>query len=310
MLLIRPWIRMNRYRITAFHIVFFIFIVSNVGGCLTPIGDPPLFLGYLKGVPFWWVLEHCWEAWAIGLIFLLSIFYIIDQRDFLRAPAEIRQKETAVEKWKISGFSNLVFLSIILISVFISTPLFLREALMVGSAVGSYLLTPKSVHQANGFTFTPIKEVAWLFLGIFATMIPALDYLSINAQQGKIPLHSEMQYYWLTGILSGVLDNAPTYLTFLTASLGMFGLSLDNPHHVLIYLRDHDHHLIAISLGAVFFGAMTYIGNGPNFMVKSISQEAEVKVPSFFGYLVKYSIPILLPVFFLIGLIFFKFRIF
>ena len=310
MLLIRPWIRMNRYRITAFHVVFFIFIVSNVGGCLTPIGDPPLFLGFLKGVPFWWVLEHCWEAWLICLTLLLGVFFVLDQRNFLRAPREIREKETAVEKWKISGLSNLIFLGVILVAVFISTPIFLREALMIGAAIGSYVLTPKFVHEANDFTFAPIKEVAWLFVGIFATMIPALDYLSINAQQGRIPLHSEMQYYWLTGILSGVLDNAPTYLTFLTASLGTFGLSLDNSNDVLTYLREYDHHLIAISLGAVFFGAMTYIGNGPNFMVKSISEAAEVKVPSFFGYLVKYSIPILLPIFFLIGLIFFYYRIF
>lgn len=310
MLLIRPWIRMNRYRITTFHIVFFIFIVSNVGGCLTPIGDPPLFLGYLKGVPFWWVLEHCWEAWLICLGLLLAVFFIMDQRNFLKAPREIREKETAAEKWEISGFSNLIFLGVILGSIFISTPLFLREALMIGAAIGSYVLTPKPVHVANDFTFTPIKEVAWLFVGIFATMIPALDYLSINAQKGNIPLHSEMQYYWLTGVLSGVLDNAPTYLTFLTASLGTFGLSLDKPSDVLIYLQKYDHHLVAVSLGAVFFGAMTYIGNGPNFMVKSISEAAEVKVPSFFGYLMKYSIPILLPIFLLISLIFFYFRFF
>lgn len=310
MLLIRPWIRTNRYRITTFHIVFFIFIVSNVGGCLTPIGDPPLFLGYLKGVPFWWVLEHCWEAWAIALAMLLIVFFFMDRHNFLRAPKEIREMETASETWKIGGLRNLFFLGVILVAVFISEPIFLREALMIGAAVGSYYLTPKYIHQANDFTFAPIKEVGWLFIGIFATMIPALDYLSVNAQQGNIPLNSEMQYYWLTGLLSGLLDNAPTYLTFLAASLGTFGLSIDNVNDVLTYVKDHDHYLVAISLGAVFFGAMTYIGNGPNFMVKSIAETAEVHVPSFFGYFLKYSVPILLPIFFVIGLIFFYFRFF
>ncbi|MEZ5404729.1 MAG: sodium:proton antiporter [Verrucomicrobiia bacterium] len=310
MLLIRPWIRTNRYRITTFHIVFFIFIVSNVGGCLTPIGDPPLFLGYLKGVPFWWVLEHCWEAWLISLFGLLAIFYCFDRHNFLRAPKEVREMETASEEWKIGGLHNLLFLGVILVAVFISQPLFLREALMIGAAVASYYLTPNYVHRANDFTFAPIKEVGWLFIGIFATMMPALDYLSVHAQQGNIPLHSEMQYYWLTGMLSGILDNAPTYLTFLAASLGTFGLSMEKPNDVMTYITQHDHHLVAISLGAVFFGAMTYIGNGPNFMVKSIAEAAEVKVPSFFGYFLKYSVPILLPILLIISLIFFYFRFF
>ena len=304
MLLIRPWIRMNKYRITAFHIVFFIFIVSNVGGCLTPIGDPPLFLGFLKGVPFWWVLQKCWIAWAIVVGSLLLVFYLLDHRNFLRAPREIREAETKNEIWKFSGLRNLLFLLIILIAVFLKKPLGLSEALMFGAAVGSWFATPEQVHQQNDFNFHPIREVAWLFVGIFATMVPALDYLEVNAN--KLGLDSEMKFFWLTGLLSGALDNAPTYLTFLAAAMGLHGLSLNNPEHVLQLVASHDRQLIAISLGAVFFGALTYIGNGPNFMVKSISERADVKVPGFFSYLLHYALPILIPVMALISLLFFS----
>ena len=181
MLLIRPWIRMNKYRITAHHIVFFIFIISNVGGCLTPIGDPPLFLGYLKGIPFWWVAEHCWPMWATGLGILLAMFFVVDSFNFRRAPKPIREKETAREEWRFDGLGNVFFLAVILGAVFIKRPIFLREALMVAAAVGSYYTTRKPVHEANHFNFHPILEVAILFLGIFATMMPALDWLRINA---------------------------------------------------------------------------------------------------------------------------------
>lgn len=309
MLMIRPWIRMNKYRITAFHIVFFIFVVSNIGGCLTPIGDPPLFLGYLKGVPFWWVLEHCWQAWMVGVAGIITIFYIFDRRNFLRASKEIRDKETAHETWKFDGLRNVAFLGVILVAVFLRTPPGLSEALMVAAAVGSYLTTPKPIHEANDFNFHPIKEVAWLFIGIFATMVPALDYLEVHANE--LGLDSEMKFFWLTGGLSGVLDNAPTYLTFLAAAMGRYQLSLNSSADMQTFLAQHDHELIAISLGAVFFGAMTYIGNGPNFMVKSISEQAKVKTPSFFEYLFKYAVPILLPFFAIVALLFFsRWRVF
>ena len=309
MLLIRPWIRMNKYRITAFHIVFFIFIVSNVGGCLTPIGDPPLFLGYLRGVPFWWTLEHCWEAWCVAVFGLIGIFYAFDSKNFLRAPKPVRDKETAHETWKVDGLHNLGFLGLILGAVFVRNPPGLSEALMVGAAVGSYLTTRKSVHEANAFTFAPVKEVAWLFLGIFATMVPALDYLETHA--GELGLNSEMKFYWFTGALSGVLDNAPTYLTFLAAAMGRQHLSLSQPADVAAFAAQHDHELIAISLGAVFFGAMTYIGNGPNFMVKSIAEAAKVKTPSFGDYFLRYALPILVPFFALVALLFFsRWRVF
>ena len=309
MLFIRPWIRMNKYRITGFHIVFFIFIVSNVGGCLTPIGDPPLFLGYLKGVPFWWVLEKCWAAWAITVGGLIAIFYILDRRNFLRAPRAVRKEETREEIWKIEGWRNVGFLALILAAVFMKKPAGLSEALMVAAAVGSWFATPKRIHEANAFNFHPIREVAWLFVGIFATMVPALDYLEVHS--GKLGLDSEMKFFWLTGLLSGALDNAPTYLTFLAAGMGLHHLSLNNPEHVRQLVATRDHELIAISLGAVFFGAMTYIGNGPNFMVKSIAEQARVKTPSFFAYLFKFAVPILIPLMGLISLLFFsRWRVF
>ena len=309
MLLIRPWIRMNRYRITAFHIVFFIFIVSNVGGCLTPIGDPPLFLGYLRGVPFWWTLERCWAAWLVAVLGLIAIFYALDSRNFLRAPKPIRDKETAHETWKVDGLHNLAFLGLILGAVFLRNPPGLSEALMVGAAVGSYFTTARPVHEANDFTFAPVKEVAWLFVGIFATMVPALDYLELHAD--KLGLNSAMKFYWFTGALSGVLDNAPTYLTFLAAAMGRQHLSLSNPADLSTFVGQHGHELVAISLGAVFFGAMTYIGNGPNFMVKSIADAAKVKTPSFGEYFFRYALPILVPLFALVALLFFsRWRVF
>jgi Na+/H+ antiporter NhaD/arsenite permease-like protein len=303
-LLIRPWIRMNKYRITAFHVVFFIFIVSNVGGCLTPIGDPPLFLGYLKGVPFWWVLTKCWSAWVIVVLSLIGVFYALDRANFLRAPRHIREFETAEEIWKFDGLGNLAFLMVILTAVFLRKPPGLSEALMVVAAVGSWFTTAKSVHEANDFNFAPIREVAWLFLGIFATMVPALDYLELHA--GRLGLNTSMKFFWSTGMLSAALDNAPTYLTFFAAALGRQGLSLNQPSQVLEFATAHDRELMAISLGAVFFGAATYIGNGPNFMVKSICEHAKVATPSFLQYIFKYALPILLPILGLVALALFS----
>ena len=305
MLLVRPWIRMNRYRFTGFHTVFFIFIVSNAGGCLTPIGDPPLFLGFIKGVPFWWVLQHCWQVWLVAVPGMIAIFYIKDRTNFLEAPSTVRELQTGRgESWKFGGLHNLVFLAILLGSVFIKNPPGLRELIMVGAAAASYLTTAKKTHEDNDFTFAPIKEVSWLFVGIFATMMPALDYLQLHS--AALGIKTEMQYYWLTGALSGVLDNAPTYLTFLASAFGVAGLNIDDPAHMQQFIAHHDHYLAAISVGAVLFGAMTYIGNGPNLMVKSIAEAAGAKTPSFFGYVFKYSIPVLIPFFWIISLLFFS----
>jgi len=302
MLLIRPWIRMNKYRVTTFHVVFFIFIISNVGGCLTPIGDPPLFLGYLKGVPFFWVLEHCWIAWLVCTLALIGMFVIFDLLNFRRPPKELSEQMTASETWRFQGLKNGFLLAVIIGAVFLPSPW--RELLMIAAAVASYFLTPPEIHRANHFNFAPIREVAWLFIGIFATMVPALDYLAKHA--GQLGLHSPMQFYWFTGILSAFLDNAPTYLTFLAAALGDQGLNLDQPADIRTFIAADSHFLVAISLGAVFFGAASYIGNGPNFMVRNIAAQLGVKMPSFFGYIFKYSLPILLPIFAIIALLFFS----
>jgi Na+/H+ antiporter NhaD/arsenite permease-like protein len=355
MLLIRPWIRMNKYRITGHHIVFFIFIVSNVGGCLTPIGDPPLFLGYLYGIPFWWVAEHCLPMWATGVGILLAMFYVVDRLNFNRAPRGIRAKETAHEEWRFDGLSNVLFLAVILFSVFINNPPFLREGLMIAAALGSYFTTKKPVHESNHFSFHPIKEVAILFVGIFATMMPALDWLAGNAKEllGQHPASGV--FYWGAGALSSVLDNAPTYLSFLSASFGSFvnhdvvaqvqahiasgavdytnitgdyaeqirqtleALQKYHASHVaarsvttdeietcfLLGNATFNKYILAISIGAVFFGANTYIGNGPNFMVKSIADHQKVHTPSFLDYIWKFTLPIMLPMLLIVWLIYF-----
>lgn len=305
MLLIRPWVRMNRYRITGFHTAFFIFLIANVGGGLTPVGDPPLFLGFLKGVPFWWTLEHLWRPWLLVVGLLVGIFYFIDRENFLRAPRAIREEETAEERWSIEGLGNLLPLGAILVAVFSPSPL--REIMMVAAAFLSWYLTPRITHEMNDFTFAPIKEVAWLFLGIFATMVPALDYLEHHAPQlaesfGLGSLH----FFYLTGVLSSFLDNAPTYLAFLSVELGLKGGSLANSEDVLRIATLDPVHLIAISMGAVFFGAMTYIGNGPNFMVKSIVEQFGARPPGFFSYIFYYALPILLPVLALAGWLFLR----
>ncbi len=302
MLMIRPWMRMNKYRITAFHIVFFIFIVSNIGGVITPIGDPPLFLGYLKGIPFFWSVQHLWPAWVVMMAGLLLSFYVLDRRNFRRAPDVVRELETGYEKFQMDGKRNFFFIAAILVAVFLPSPW--RELLMVGAAVASYAGTPKPIHESNHFSFAPIKEVAWLFFGIFGTMVPALDYVQLNA--GSFGVDTPIEFYALTGILSSFLDNAPTYLTFLATALGQQGMSLNNSADLVAFAGAHTKTLMAISLGAVFFGAATYIGNGPNFMVKSIADHAKIRTPSFFGFVLRYSIPFLLPLLALVALLFFR----
>ena len=301
MLLIRPWIRMNHQRFAAFHTVFFIFIVANSGGCLTPIANPPLFLGFIKGVPFWWVLRNCWSAWLIINGAQLAVFYLLDRANYQRTPGGL---DAGGEPVAVHGWQNVVFFAVILGSLFVPNPPFLREALMIGAAVASWVFTSRAAREANGFTFTPIKEVAWLFAGIFATMLPALDYLNVHARQ--LGISTPMHFYWLAGALSAVLDNAPTYLAFAATAFGLHHLSIDNPADVAAF-RIHDQaHLLAISLGAVFFGAMTYLGNGPNLMIKSITEAAGVPTPDFAKYVYRYACPILLPLLALIAWIFFR----
>ena len=229
MVLIRPYIRVNRYRISGYHIVFFIFIVSNIGGLLTPIGDPPLFLGYLKGVPFFWVITRVWLIWIIAVSFLLLIFYIIDYYNYKKLPDDMEHEvEAEGEHAFVEGLHNSIFLMIIIGAVFLKEPV--REMVMIFAAVASYFTTKKQIHEKNQFTFTPIQEVAILFAAIFATMVPALDWLELNAL--SLGISEPGHYYWCSGILSSILDNAPTYLNFLSASFGLHGLSVDNPMHM------------------------------------------------------------------------------
>jgi Na+/H+ antiporter NhaD/arsenite permease-like protein len=303
MLLIRPWMRMNRLRYTHLHTVFFIFIISNTAGCLTPIGDPPLFLGYLKGIPFLWELENLWLPWLLTVGSLLFIFWVLDVRNYSRLPSSLAEAAEGKEKFVFRGALNAGILAVILAAVFLETPI--REVLMVASGAASWYLTPREIHKANDFSFGPIKEVAWLFLGIFVVMVPALDYLSLHAED--FGLNHPIPFYFLTGALSSVLDNAPTYLTFLTTAIssvdgpGDASLSIDEKEHVLYFLAHHSSTAAAISLGAVFFGAMTYIGNGPNLLVKAIVDRSGFKTPHFLEYIYRYSLPILLPVLTVVG---------
>jgi Na+/H+ antiporter NhaD/arsenite permease-like protein len=300
MLLIRPWIHMNRYRVTAHHIAFFIFIVANVGGCLAPTG-PPLYLGYLQGIPFWWPAQHCWPMWATAVGMLLALFYVVDKINFSRAPCAVREKEVASEQWSFSGLPNLFFVAVILGAVFVNQPVFLREALMLAAAAASYFTTKKSVHGANHFNFHPITEVAILFAGIFATMMPALDWLAANAREVLGVHPSPGIFFWSAGGLSAVLDNAPTYLGFLAA---LFGLT-DASNAADLLGRDALG-VVAVSVGSVFFGAATYIGNNPNFMIKAIAEQQKVRVPGFLGFVFKFALPFLLPVLLTVWLVFFR----
>jgi len=307
MLLIRPWIRMNRYRITGFHIVFFIFIVANVGGCLTPVGDPPLFLGYLRGVPFFWTLQRLWMEWLLVIFLLLGVFYVIDFRNFRKAPLPIRNKETEKETFQIEGWKNICFLAVILLCVLgrgWGVPWGIPELVMAISAWTSHRLTSPRIRQQNEFSFEPLREVAWLFVGIFTTLIPVIHLLTVHSHSLGQP--SNLQYYWMTGSLSAFLDNAPTYLTFLTLALNLHepALHLFDSAEVARFALQDPNTLAAISLGAVFFGAATYIGNGPNLLVKSIADRAKIHMPSFFGYILRYTLTILIPILALAGWLF------
>ena len=294
MILIRPLLRANAHR--KHHVflpIFFIFLVSNIGGSLTPLGDPPLFLGYLNGVPFFWTLK-LFPFWLTALGILLSLFFLLDLL-FLkwdRTPHSATEPPSGKGP-HLKGRRNLICFAAIIGAVFLPEPF--REIVMVAAAIVSLKITPKTYHEANGFNFDPILEVAIIFLGIFITMVPALTLLETRG--AELGITSPWQFFWTTGGFSSFLDNAPTYMTF--ATLGG-GLKLGGP-----YFQMPEKLLMAVSAGAVFFGANTYIGNAPNFMVRSIAQHRGWKMPSFFGYMV-WSAAILLPLFLVITLIFFR----
>jgi Na+/H+ antiporter NhaD/arsenite permease-like protein len=237
--------------------------------------------------------------WALGLGILLTMFFVVDSFNFMRAPKPIRETETTHEQWRFDGLGNVFFLAVILGAVFIDRPSFLRETLMVAAAIGSYCTTRKPVHEANDFNFQPIQEVAILFIGIFATMMPAVDWLQVNAANLGQP--TPTLFFWGSGALSSVLDNAPTYLSFLSALMGVAQDS-DLPH----LLATQSTNLVAISVGAVFFGANTYIGNGPNFMVKAIADQQKVRTPTFLGYVFRFTLPFMVPMLLIVWWRFFR----
>jgi len=327
MLLIRPFIRLNKTRIKAYHIIFFIFTVSNVGGSLTPIGDPPLFLGFLKGVPFFWTLEHNLFPWIFALILLLVLFYVLDKRN--KSDYGLDDEEvTFTGKVRLIGYRNFIWLGVVIASVFLDPNVFdwvpgieydgqkfsyLREIIMLSVAYLSFKFARKDAIQGNEFSFEPIREVAFIFVGIFGTMMPALELVggfAASPEGSKLITHNTL--YWGTGMLSGFLDNAPTYINFLTAAMAAEGGTITKVAQVVAFAEGgtFDNSILdlkAISVAAVFFGAFTYIGNGPNFMVKSIAEQIGIKMPSFFGYIIRFSIPFLLPLLIIVWLVFFAF---
>jgi len=328
MLLIRPFIRLNRNRIKPYHIIFFIFMVSNIGGSLTPIGDPPLFLGFLKGVPFFWTLQYNLIPWFFASVILALIFFFIDKGNKSDYSSE---EDTDVPSGKVTlkGAKNFLWLAVIVGSVFLDPNViewvpaivydgqkfsFVREIIMLTSGYLSYKMADKACLKANEFNFEPIREVAFIFIGIFGTMMPALELVGNFAQsESGAALITHNTLYWGTGLLSGFLDNAPTYINFLTAAMASQGTSINNVSDVVNFANGGGLNSIislkAISVAAVFFGSMTYIGNGPNFMVKSIAEQVGIKMPSFFGYIIRFSIPILLPLFLVVWLIFFYWQV-
>ena len=294
MLLIRPLLQTNRERAKVTHtVVFFIFLVSNIGGMLTPLGDPPLFLGYLQGVPFAWTLR-LWLPWLTMTASLLILYYVWDSRHHAHETRAARERDhTQIEPLRIQGALNgLWLLGVVAAVAFLHEPV--RELAILALAGISLWRTPKVIRRANQFTAAPMVEVAVLFLGIFLTMIPALELLHVRG--GELGVREPWQFFWATGARSSFLDNAPTYLAFLALaqSLGLPAEVVGVPHVILA----------AISVGAVAMGANTYIGNAPNFMVKAIAEAAGVRMPSFFGYMA-YSGAVLLPLFALVTILFF-----
>jgi len=313
MLLIRPLLHTNSERKHVVHtVVFFIFLVSNIGGSLLPIGDPPLFLGYLKGVPFLWTLGLFGE-WLVCTAILLGIYYWVDRRAYAKEDMAARQRDVFERKpLRVQGWHNAIWLSGVVLAVAFLVPgkpilgftvfPFMRELVMLAFVAAAWLTTNSTIRTENRFNFHAITEVAALFVGIFIAM--QIPVMVLNVKGPALGLSDPWHFYWLTGALSSFLDNAPTYVVFfetanaMTHEPGPGIIPLTSGH----YIREDL--LVGISLGAVFMGAMTYIGNGPNFMVKSIAEQSGVRMPTFFGYMFKYSLVFLLPVFLLITLLF------
>jgi len=302
MLLIRPLLTTNQQRTRVVHtVVFFVFLVANIGGSLTPLGDPPLFMGYLAGVPFTWTFR-LGMPWAVAVGLLLAVYYTLDTYHYRREPAEALARDAAEETaLRVRGaWLNGPLLLGVVLSVALLTervvPFPTREGVLIALALASWFGTPRAARAANRFTFYPIVEVAVLFAGIFATMIPPI--LMLQARGAELGVASPAAFFWATGSLSAFLDNTPTYVVFfaLARSLGV-------PPGAVGVAGVEQTLLVAISLGAVFMGAMTYIGNAPNFMVKAIAEERGLRMPTFFGFML-WSLGFLLPLFGLLTLIF------
>ncbi len=325
MLLIRPILRANARRAHKVHtVVFFIFLVANIGGSLTPLGDPPLFLGFLHGVPFFWTLSLIGPMSLVAGILLVTYFFL-DLMYWRRETEAGRQIDQSEGRLGVEGLHNLLFLGGILGGVILSgtwhageVTIFgvhqqiqnlVRDGLLIIMGLLSMWTTAKPTREANGFSWFPILEVAYLFAGIFMTIIPALAILKAGehgALSGLVRAVTEpWHFFWVTGALSSFLDNAPTYLTFLTTAEGMLFPGIPEPEVIHRIIAEHEIFLTAISTGAVFMGAMTYIGNAPNFMVKSIAEESGIEMPSFFGYLFRWSMLFLIPVFVLVSFLYY-----
>jgi Na+/H+ antiporter NhaD/arsenite permease-like protein len=323
-LLIRPVLRSNSLRKFKVHtIVFFIFLIGNIGGALTPLGDPPLFLGFLQGVPFFWTLK-IFPPMAFTSLILLVLYFVMDTYYYRNEDKSARQ-ETAKKPLRIRGAYNFIFLAGVVVAVLFSGLVkcgsinilgihqsienLIRDITLIIMGCSSLHFTNKEIRKSNEFSWKPMLEVAYLFAGIFMTIIPALAILKAG-EQGALAflvktVDTPAHYFWAAGILSSFLDNAPTYLTLFTGAIGKFYPGMTEAEAVSRLIVEKIPYLAAISAGSVFMGAITYIGNAPNFMVKSIAEEAGVAMPSFFGYMFKYSIPILVVLFIITTLVFF-----
>ena len=319
MILIRPLLRANKKRVARAHIiVFFIFIVANCGGLLTPLGDPPLYLGFLKGVPFAWTFS-LWRPWLLVNGILLVLFNLLDQSVINKEEAASETVHTFEEVMqheplRIEGKNNLVLLGLVVLVVVArgqhwgfgpaGWPVGLQEGLLLLLSGIGYLTTSQRIRMENNFSFGPILEVAILFAGIFATMTAPL--LLLNAHAKELALDLPWHFFWASGMLSSVLDNAPTYLAMAATAAGQAGVEADGPFiGRWLATGDAAHlYLTAVACGSVFMGALTYIGNGPNFMVRAVAEENGVKMPSFFAYM-RYAVLILVPIFILVTLVLF-----
>jgi Na+/H+ antiporter NhaD/arsenite permease-like protein len=326
MLLIRPLLRANLERRHRAHtVVFFIFLVANIGGSLTPLGDPPLFLGFLHGVPFAWTLG-LWRETLLVAGLVLGSYVALDLHYWRQESPEVRAARPGAEPLGVEGWHNFFFLGgalgavvlsgvwhpgeVVILGVHQGLQNLVRDGLLLALAAASMLTTPRAVRIGNSYSWHPIREVAVLFAGIFTTMIPALQMLGAG-EAGALAfviraVKSPAGFFWATGVLSSFLDNAPTYLTFLQTAVGRLFPGVGEREAIGHLIAGRGELLQAISVGAVFMGANTYIGNAPNFMVRSIAEEVGVRMPSFFGFIFRYSLPFLVPVFVLVTLVFFR----